>query len=197
MTKYTDHGEQTKRNIASKAKKLFELKGYSATTMDEIRLLSGSSKGSIYHHFKNKESLFLYILELSMLEWTGKWQEIEKPLSTAREKLYRLAEHYAQDFRNPLLRAAEEFSGSQNGDREILDKLQALTSMHYPIFERLLEEGIRSREFRPIPLEDLTLIVHGLVVGLGLSSYDTYKGERIVGLYRTAIDLLLQGIAMQ
>lgn len=40
MIKSTDHGEQTKRNIAGKAKNLFELKGYAATTMDEIRQLS-------------------------------------------------------------------------------------------------------------------------------------------------------------
>ncbi|SDS41344.1 transcriptional regulator, TetR family [Paenibacillaceae bacterium GAS479] len=193
MTKSTDHGEQTKRNIAAKAKELFELKGYAATTMDEIRQLSGSSKGSIYHHFKNKEVLFLYILELSMLEWIGKWRDIEKPLVTAREKLYRLAEHYAEDFRNPLLRAAEEFSGSENGDREIRDKLLELTRMHYPAFQQLLEEGMQSGEFRPIPLEDLTLILFGLFGGLSVSYYK-YDTDRIVGLYRTAIDVLLQGI---
>ncbi|MFF2157859.1 TetR family transcriptional regulator C-terminal domain-containing protein [Paenibacillus chitinolyticus] len=193
MAKSTDHGEQTKRNIASKAKGLFELKGYAATTMDEIRQLSGSSKGSIYHHFKNKEVLFLYILELSMLEWIDKWRDMEKPLGTAREKLYRLAEHYAEDFRNPLLRAAEEFSGSESGDHEIRDKLLALTRMHYPIFQQLLEEGMQSGEFRPIPLEDLTFILFGLFGGLSVSYYN-YDTDRIVGLYRTAIDVLLQGI---
>lgn len=128
-----------------------------------------------------------------MLEWIGKWRDIEKPLGMAREKLYRLAEHYAEDFRNPLLRAAEEFSGSYNGDLDIRDKLLVLTHMHYPIFQQLLKEGMQSGEIRPTPLEDLTFILYGLFVGLGVS-YDKYDTDRIVGLYRTAIDVLLQGI---
>lgn len=193
MPRSTDHGEQTKRNISSTAKELFELKGYAATTMDEIRQLSGSSKGSIYHHFKSKEVLFLYILELSMDEWIGKWRDIEKPLGTAREKLYRLAEHYAEDFRNPLLRAAEEFSSSANYDQEIRDKLLELTRMHYPAIQQVLEEGMRNGEFRSIPLDDLTFTLFGLLGGLSVA-YFGYDTDRIVGLYRTAIDILLQGI---
>ena len=35
----------------------FTERGYDATTMEQVRAVSGASIGSIYHHFKNKEEL--------------------------------------------------------------------------------------------------------------------------------------------
>lgn len=35
----------------------FTERGYEATTMEQVRAVSGASIGSIYHHFKNKEEL--------------------------------------------------------------------------------------------------------------------------------------------
>jgi AcrR family transcriptional regulator len=40
--------------ILRAALKLFVTKGYTATTMDDLRQLSGASTGSIYHHFGTK-----------------------------------------------------------------------------------------------------------------------------------------------
>ncbi|WP_201365019.1 TetR/AcrR family transcriptional regulator [Dictyobacter formicarum] len=45
--------------ILMAALKLFATKGYTETTMEDIRQLSGASTGSIYHHFENKEKLAL------------------------------------------------------------------------------------------------------------------------------------------
>ncbi len=193
MPRSAEHGEQTKRNIAQRARTLFEEKGYSATTLEDIRKASDSSKGSIYYHFKNKETLFLYILEQSMQAWLDEWSRLEAPLSTAKEKLYRLAAHYADDFRNPLVRAGEEFAGSTEGDAEIRDRLHALTRLHYPAFQRVIEEGIANGEFRDIPLEDMTYILSGLLGGLSIAYYEVDM-ERLSALYKRAVDVLLQGI---
>ena len=35
----------------------FTNKGFTETTMEDIRIRSGASTGSIYHHFSNKEML--------------------------------------------------------------------------------------------------------------------------------------------
>ncbi|GCE22383.1 TetR/AcrR family transcriptional regulator [Dictyobacter kobayashii] len=45
--------------ILMAALKLFATRGYTETTMEDIRQLSGASTGSIYHHFENKEKLAL------------------------------------------------------------------------------------------------------------------------------------------
>lgn len=48
---------ERRREILDAALECFTKKGFSATTMADIRELAGASTGSIYHHFKSKEQL--------------------------------------------------------------------------------------------------------------------------------------------
>jgi len=53
--------------VLDTALRLFDLQGYSATTVEDIKLQSQVSVGSIYHHFGNKEGIAgaLYVESLS------------------------------------------------------------------------------------------------------------------------------------
>src|SRR5436309_11680024 len=48
-----------RRAILQAALTSFSTKGFTETTMEDIRQLSGASTGSIYHHFETKEMLAL------------------------------------------------------------------------------------------------------------------------------------------
>ena len=56
-------GYEAERKIIEAALIIFSEKGYAATRVSDIVKLSGSSTGSFYFRFKNKEALFDYILE--------------------------------------------------------------------------------------------------------------------------------------
>lgn len=49
--------EARRKAILEAALACFASKGFTETTMEDIRKLSGASTGSIYHHFSNKEML--------------------------------------------------------------------------------------------------------------------------------------------
>src|SRR6202165_344407 len=49
--------ESRRQAILEAALACFASKGFTETTMEDIRKLSGASTGSIYHHFANKEML--------------------------------------------------------------------------------------------------------------------------------------------
>src|SRR6516225_9629452 len=49
--------ESRRQAILEAALACFTSKGFTETTMEDIRKLSGASTGSIYHHFSNKEML--------------------------------------------------------------------------------------------------------------------------------------------
>ena len=49
--------ETRRKAILEAALKSFSTKGFTETTMEDIKRLSGASTGSIYHHFENKEML--------------------------------------------------------------------------------------------------------------------------------------------
>ena len=51
---------------------LFSRQGYRATSMREIADRAGVSTGNVYHHFKDKESIFLCLLDTY-------WQAIDDP----------------------------------------------------------------------------------------------------------------------
>jgi len=53
----------TKNRILDAALNIFSSKGYYDTKLDEIVDESGTSKGSIYFHFPNKERLFLALVD--------------------------------------------------------------------------------------------------------------------------------------
>ena len=50
--------DKTRNDILQAARKLFELQGYSATTIDDIAGDAGVTKGAVFHHFSSKEKLF-------------------------------------------------------------------------------------------------------------------------------------------
>ena len=54
--------EKRRKQIKEIALKLFVDKGYSKITMEEIVQTVGISKGGMYHHFSNKEEIFLELL---------------------------------------------------------------------------------------------------------------------------------------
>ena len=56
--------EQTRLRLVATARRLFSEKGYFATGTTEIVREAGvGTRGALYHHFANKESLFLAVLE--------------------------------------------------------------------------------------------------------------------------------------
>lgn len=185
--------ENTKNLIAVKAKEIFSIKGYFQASMEDISAHSGMSKGSIYYHFKSKNDLFLYIIELYIEDWIGKWEEKSSGLNSAKEKLYALAEHFAMDFESPLMKAANEFSGSESADPQITSKLLELNGRYFPIVQNVIVEGIKNNEFKNVDIEDITLITYGYLASLG-AICNIVDYTDVVKLYKMAMDIFLDGI---
>jgi AcrR family transcriptional regulator len=52
-----------KNAILVAATRLFSRNGYQGTSMAELSRVTGAARGTIFHHFKNKEDVFLNILK--------------------------------------------------------------------------------------------------------------------------------------
>jgi len=53
----------TRGRILEAALEVFARKGYHGASVDEIVRASGTSKGAVYHHFPNKEAVFLALVD--------------------------------------------------------------------------------------------------------------------------------------
>ena len=52
-----------KDSILTAAARLFAEKGFKETTVAELSKMTGAAEGTIFHHFKSKEDIFMSILQ--------------------------------------------------------------------------------------------------------------------------------------
>jgi len=87
--------------------KLFSLKGYINTGVNEIIESVGSSKGGFYNHFASKEELFYEVLKEAQKKWRDRvlygLNELERPI----DKVIQILNNY----RNRYLKDEENFPG--------------------------------------------------------------------------------------
>lgn len=187
--------EQTKRKIADAARSLFAVKGYKATSIEDITGATGSSKGNIYYHFKSKEGLFLHLVEEWDREWNRNWEKEKHRYRTSTEKLYGMAEQLASDDLNhPLTKAADEFFRQDGKPTEVETRLAELMAGHVDFNRKLLQEGIDSGEFAPGKAKRLAFILEALFFGASQMAR-SMKQEEIHGIYQDAVAVFLNGIS--
>ena len=87
--------------------KLFSLKGYVNTGINEIIGTVGSSKGGFYNHFSSKEELFFEVLANSQRIWRVRVLDGLNQLESPLMKVIRLLENY----RDHYLKDSENFPG--------------------------------------------------------------------------------------
>jgi AcrR family transcriptional regulator len=63
QSRQAEHSADTRRALIDAARRLFSRQGYSATSLDELCQRARVTKGALYHHFRNKEDLFVVVLE--------------------------------------------------------------------------------------------------------------------------------------
>ena len=58
-----ERSERSRAQILEAALKLFSHRGYGATSVRDIAESAGVSKGNVYHHFSDKETIFRALLD--------------------------------------------------------------------------------------------------------------------------------------
>lgn len=86
--------EERRKEIIRAAERLFYVKGFDKVTMDEIAREVDVSKGSLYLHFKNKNSLFFGIVAQMHKESMQLLEERLNPLTTGGEKIREICQWY-------------------------------------------------------------------------------------------------------
>jgi len=195
LNKKQQQTEQTKKRIADAAQALFALKGYKATSIDEIVKTTGCSAGNIYYHFKSKEGLFLHLIEEWNREWEETWLAKEEQYATTIDKLYGMAEHLAHDQLNhPLTKASDEFFGNAEKPTDIEERLNEMVQGYIDFNRRLLQRAVDCGEINRTNVTGLAIILDSLMLGLNQHTRRMEREEALAA-YRLAIDVFLHGIA--
>jgi len=96
-----------KERIIHESLKLFSLKGFLSTSINDILEAANTSKGGFYNHFASKEDLFFKVLDEARRIWRERnlsgLDEIESPVGKIKKLL--------ENFRDRYLKDSEDFPG--------------------------------------------------------------------------------------
>lgn len=96
-----------KEKIVAESLKLFSLKGFLSTSINDILEAANTSKGGLYNHFESKESLFFAVLNEANRIWREETLADLDQMSKPVEKIKKLLENY----RDRYLKDRSNFPG--------------------------------------------------------------------------------------
>lgn len=136
------------KEIALAAVKLFEQKGYHATSVQDIADEVGLQKGSLYHYIHSKEDLLLQIAHEAISEFNTNLEQVIDGEDSAEMKLIKAIENHltvsTSNLETTTVLLREAFS---LGD-ETHQVIQDLTDQYVNLWTQLLNEGIERGEFK-------------------------------------------------
>jgi len=186
-----------KERIIHESLRLFSLKGFLSTSITDILLAAGTSKGGFYNHFASKEDLFFQSLDEARKIWREKnldgLDEITSPLG----KVERLLKNY----RDRYLKDTEDFPGGcifiiftveladqrPHLSKEVNTGFIGLKAM----IRRFLDEGKELGELRSeVDTSDVTEMLFASIVGTSVIYGSDKSDEGLDKSINTLVDYL-------
>jgi TetR/AcrR family acrAB operon transcriptional repressor len=193
----------TRHQLLDAAERVFAQKGVSHTSLQDIALAAGATRGAIYWHFKNKADLFNAMME-----------RITLPMETALHHMEPEAGRDPLDVLcDPLLDVMRQVATDERTQRvfevatlmvEYVDELQAVRARHLQsqmdtvqhMRLSLLNAARRRGQRLPVTAFVAAQGLHALVVGLISSWLLAPQSFDLVAVAQTAINAYLQGLGL-
>ena len=130
----------TKGRIVSAAWRLFYEQGYDNTTVDEIILESGTSKGSFYHYFEGKDALLSSLSYLFDEKYEALVSQMDESMDSFDKLIYLNQELFSMIENSISLDLLARLYSSQlitRGEKHLLDR----SRFYYRLLRQIILEG--------------------------------------------------------
>ncbi|MEJ8802170.1 TetR/AcrR family transcriptional regulator [Pontibacter sp. H249] len=145
--------ERTRQLIIEKSAHLFNQKGYAGTSMQDIMVATGLTKGGIYGHFESKEEIALAAFEHATSFVTRLISEKLAAHTSAKSKLISLINFYRSYLLTPpILGGCPVLNTSVEADdtnpQLHASVVKVLNKLHRAV-ANIVRQGIEQQEFKP------------------------------------------------
>lgn len=159
--------EQHRREILKAAERIFALKGYHETTMEEVAREAEFAVGTLYNMFKGKDDLYARVIEAFVQEFMRQFQEKVLSVDDAEEAIAALIElrlthfHEHQEF----IRLVFQASLSNRVDLvwAISPDLIEIHSRYTEAVRAIFQRGITRQTFDEADPLYLALCLEGII----------------------------------
>jgi len=183
-----------RNRILKSASMLFAERGFRGVSISDVADAAGMAKSSIYHHFENKQALYLAVLSdmarqsRQQMEEGAQGAAWRDRLCGAVRVLGRLIGPHSQVL---SLMLGGMTQVSTNLDSQGIDALTPVRREFSSILRREIEGGIRAAELRSLDPELAAICLVGLVSAALQSMSALSEQERV----DFALELFLRGAA--
>ena len=151
-------------NILGSAEASFLSKNYADVTMEDIAEGAGVTRGAAYHHFANKESLYVAMMQSALKEKQALLQTAVASPGTCRERLRRLTQIFLElprEKRDVMKLVRRDINIFKEPVRNQL--VRAYQSALPEQIEIILQDGIRDGELAPADVRLLSWMYVAIV----------------------------------
>ncbi len=161
-----------KEKIIHESLKLFSLKGFTSTSIQDILAAANTSKGGFYNHFSSKEDLFYQVLDEARKIWRDRNLSGLKQAESSLERVTLLLRNYKDRY----LKDADNFPGGCvfiTLSVELSDQIPHLSKEIEKgfiglknLYKRFLDEGKHSGELdKNVDTDAITEMIFNSMLG--------------------------------
>jgi len=188
-----------KNQILNAALKVFVVKGYSKTTMDDIVSASKLSKGALYHYYKSKKDLFLSLIDHWEVYTFKNFYKKKSNNKSACDTLRFFGENVLKTLENKKYAyiAEVEFWSLSNQDKEIKERSQLLYDKLLNLFERVVKKGIENKEFKDLDIRKTAMMILAIFQGV---NWFVIFNEKLISpkeYIESSIEMIINSISRQ
>ena len=160
--------EERRERIVAAARKLILKNGYDHTTLGQVAVEAGVSKGLVSYYFATKDELFKAVLESVLARLRRDLEGCCRPDRSAWEQvqlnLHNLfgSERRTRSYYTVLI----DFLAQAPREKSVRDYTRVIYQTHLSYMERTVEAGVRSGEFRPVDPHAAASMLVGMMEGL-------------------------------
>ena len=196
-------GDDRRRMLLTRAKKLFSKRGYYQTQISDIVKNAKIARGTVYQYFKNKDDIFVTLLKTAYEEWQETIaKEMEgvdvaslPPREYVKFRIRNSLSYFAKDpeLSNLILRMGQGLPANlvqviDRLDKEIIDQMRVEIGW-----------GVKNRVLRKdLDIELAANVVHGAIIRVAYHYFVKKKvrnkPEDMDGLADEILDMLVPGM---
>ena len=186
-----------KKQILEAALKIFIKKGYDKTTMDDIVVLSGLSKGALYHYYKSKKDLFLDLIDHWEVYTFKNFYKKSSKDNSASDIIRLFGQNILKTLKDKKIAylAEVEFLSLSNHDLDIKHRTQLLYDKLLNLFEKVVTKGIRQGEFKELEIRTTAMFIIAIFQGINWFAIFEENSVSAENYIENSIDLIINSIS--
>lgn len=195
--------EATRSALLDAAEQLFQVRGVSRTSLQDIASAAGTTRGAIYWHFKDKADLFNAMMERATLPMergfpdpTVPVDELADPLQALRDGMRHVLQLIATDERLRRVFEVMSLQVEYHAEMAAVRERHLRVREHYlGLTQQMMQVAARRAGVQlPVPLKSAALGLHFVMDGLKRTWLFDPSAFDLVNVGQHTLDTYLRGL---